>query len=346
MGNLPEKDNSLSKLGRIIGHNRGIYKIGIEESVLTGHLTGRFKYQMKQASELPVVGDWVEGEESDGQILINSILPRQTLISRKVAGVTTEEQPIASNIDVVAIVQGLDGGRNFSIRTLERYLTLAWNSGAQPLILLNKADLNQDPESLKYEAELAAPGADIIITSASNGRGIVELSEYLKGKTAVLIGPSGVGKSALSNALIGMEIQKIGANRQGDMKGRHTTTESSLFHLPAGGWLIDSPGLKEIQLWGEEEALDSVFKEIEKFASQCRFKDCSHSGEPGCAVQKGLEEGLIDALRYQSYQELKKEINYLEARQTEKGRMDLRNRNRKFGKYVRNMKKARLFIKI
>lgn len=328
-------------MGRITQANRGHYHIGSAHGVLKGRLSGKMRYLSEESADYPVVGDWVCFDGDGETVVIRELMPRRTLISRKAAGVTTTEQPLAANVDVVAIVQGLDGGRNYSSRGLERFLTLAWNSGARPVILLNKADLADDPSLLLGEAENAAPGVDILLTSAVSGLGLDEFKELVRGKTAVLIGPSGVGKSALSNALIGRELQKTGANRDSDKRGRHTTTGSVLIPLSGGGWLIDSPGLKEVQLWGDEEGVDSVFSEIDQLAEQCRFRDCSHEGEPGCAVQRALEEGVIDPARYQSYRDLKKEMVYLESRQTEKGRHELKQKHKQFGKFVKNMKKGK-----
>ncbi|MDC7224297.1 MAG: ribosome small subunit-dependent GTPase A [Spirochaetales bacterium] len=327
---------------RIVGMNREIYRLGLEEreETLRGELSGRLRFASEEG-KLPVVGDWVRCVPQGDFALIQELLPRRTLISRKIAGQVTEEQPLAANMDVVGIVQGLDGGRNFSLRGLERYLTLAWNSGAQPLVILNKADLCNEEEGFRSEAEFAAPGVDVIITSAAEGRGIEELSRYLAGKTALLIGPSGVGKSALSNGLTGGDFQKTGANRAGDRKGRHTTTSSRLFILPAGGWLIDSPGLKEIQLWGEQEGVEETFPEIEELSRFCRFRDCLHEGEPGCAVQEALREGRLDRDRYLSYLELRKELAWLDSRKNEKGRLDQKKRNKELSKYVKNLKKGK-----
>ena len=327
---------------RIIRMNREIYGLGFpgSENEMRGELSGKLRDTLREG-EFPVVGDWVLCREEPGVILITGILPRRSLISRKTAGVVTREQPLAANIDRVGIVQGLDGGRNFSGRALERYLTIAWNSGAVPFLVLNKADLCEEPEDFEGEAELYAPGVDIFITSAEEGRGIDELSRYLSNRTVILIGPSGVGKSALTNALSGRLIQKTGENRDSDKRGRHTTTTSLLTPLPRGGWLIDSPGLKEIQLWGDQDGLEETFPEIDEFSRECRYRDCRHEGEPGCSVQRALEEGLIDRERYNSYLELRRELAYLETRKTEKGRSEQRRKGKEISQYIKNMKKGK-----
>jgi ribosome biogenesis GTPase / thiamine phosphate phosphatase len=327
---------------RVIGMNREIYRLGFagNETEKRGGLSGKLRETLGEG-EFPVVGDWVLCREEPGVTLITDILPRRSLISRKTAGIVTREQPLAANIDLVGIVQGLDGGRNFSGRALERYLTIAWNSGAVPFLVLNKADLCEEPGDFEREAELFAPGVDIFITSAEEGRGMDELSRFFAQKTIILIGPSGVGKSALTNALSGREIQKTGENRDSDKRGRHTTTTSRLTALPCGGWLIDSPGLKEIQLWGDQEGLEETFPDIDEYARDCHYRDCRHEGEPGCSVQKALEKGYIDGDRYNSYLELRRELAYLESRKTERGRSELRRKGKEFGRYIKNMKKGK-----
>ncbi len=339
-GVLPESENLFP--ARITGVNREIYRLGLEGSreERRGELTGRLRLSLDEGA-FPVAGDWVLCSEEGELCVIREILPRTSLISRKEAGDVTREQALAANIDVVGIVQGLDGGRNFSGRTLERYLTLAWNSGALPLILLNKADLCEEPEAFRDEAEFIAPGVEILITSASEGRGIEELSRIITGRTAVFIGPSGVGKSALLNALSRETLQKTGENRSADRRGRHTTTSSRLTCLPGGGWLIDSPGLREIQLWGDQEGLEETFPEIEQFAAGCRFRDCRHEGEPGCAVQEALLGGELDHSRYQSYLELRRELDYLDNRRTEKGRSEQKRKGKELSRRIKSMKKGK-----
>ena len=337
---LPEGD---VPAGRIISRNREIYLLADGKKIYNARVTGKMVYQAEESAELPVVGDWVVYEMHDDLAVVKEILPRFSVISRKAAGVTTEEQPIAANINTAAIVFGLDGGRNYNSRALERYLTIAWNSGAQPLVILNKADLCDDPEAVKNEAEFTAPGVDVIVASAKTGEG-VELvrSKVPSGSSIVFIGPSGVGKSALTNALLGTEKQLTGETRENDKRGRHTTTSSVMTVIPGGGVLIDSPGLKEIQLWGESESLDPVFEEITALAEECKFGDCSHQGEPGCAVQQALADGTLDQSRYESYLELKRELAYLETKQDERARHEFRARNKRFGKMIKDMKKGKV----
>lgn len=326
------------KIGRIIKKNREHYTIVSNTETYKGSVSGKFRHNSTSAASMPVIGDWVIFEKSDNLAIIKSVISRKSIISRKVAGITTEEQPIAANIDVIGIVMGLDGGRNYSPRTLERYLTIAWDSGALPVVILNKADLADDPESIKAEAEFISPGVEVILSSAVTGLGTEPIRDHIKdGETAVFIGPSGVGKSALTNRLLGLETQKTGETRQSDKKGKHTTTASSMFKLPNKGILIDSPGLKEIQLWGDEDSLDHVFEEIAEFAKNCKFKDCSHEVEPGCTVQQALAEGQLDPLRYNNFLDLKKELIYLESKQDEKARRDWHEKNKKLGKMYKEV---------
>jgi ribosome biogenesis GTPase / thiamine phosphate phosphatase len=339
--NIPEKNKFI---GRIVSRrNRDFYLIADDKEMYTARLTGSILHSVKEAAELPVVGDWVCYEVHDNLAIIKQILPRVSVISRKMAGSTTEEQPMAANINIVAIVFGLDGGRNYNSRALERYLTLAWNSGARPVVILNKADVCSNPEAVKIEAEYIAPGVDVILTSAIQGDGVNLLRSMLsESLTIVFIGPSGVGKSALSNALLGSKSQQTGELRESDKRGKHTTTSSMMFPIPGGGVLIDSPGLKEIQLWGELENVDAVFNEISVLADFCRFNDCTHQGEPGCAVQKALADGNLDPIRYDSFLELKKELIYLEAKKDERARHQLRAKEKKIGKMIKDMKKRKI----
>lgn len=327
-----------SKKGRVVEKQYDTYKVQIETDIKNARLKGRYFKTVQNKSEFPCVGDWVEINEYDGLLQIEKVLKRRTQISRKSAGNTTEEQVIAANIDYVVIVLGLDGGRNYSDRLLERLTTVAWNSGATPLVVLNKADLNSEAEFVKLQAETIAPGVDIIITSIEDGTGIASLKSYLtKGKAGVFIGPSGVGKSTLTNALLKNDVQKTNEIRRKDKRGRHTTSASFMFELESGGYIIDSPGLREVQAWAEEQDLDNTFSEIAELAQYCRYSDCKHEGEPGCAVQAELEKGFISPERYDSYLHLKKELAFLERRKVEKNSNMERQYDKKFSKMVKQV---------
>lgn len=321
--------------GRIVEKQYRTYKVQIETGIEKAYLKGTNFQTIQYTSEFPCVGDWVELIECDGTLQIAKVLERRTQISRQSAGNVTEEQVIAANIDYVAIVLGLDGGRNYSDRLLERLTTVAWNSGATPLVILNKADLNREAEYVKYQAETIAPGVDIIVTSVEDGTGITTLTNYLsKGEVVVFIGPSGVGKSTLTNCLLRKDLQKTNEIRQKDKRGRHTTSASFMFELESGGYIIDSPGLREVQLWAEDEALDNTFTDISEIAQYCKFTDCRHEGEPGCAVQSELEKGNISPERYDSYLHLKKELAFLNRRKDQKTRQYQKD----FSKMVKQVK--------
>jgi len=326
---------------RVVEKQYDTYKVETEKGIKPAKLKGTYFHAAQRKSAFPCVGDRVEVNDFGELMQIEKVLPRTTKISRKVAGEVTEEQVIAANIDYVVIVLGLDGGRNYSDRLLERLTTVAWNSGATPLIVLNKADLNADAEYVQLQAETIAPGVDIILTSAEEGEGLSALEAYLSdGAVGVFIGPSGVGKSTLTNALLKSEVQKTNEIRQNDKRGRHTTSASYMFELESGGYIIDSPGLREVQLWAEEEDLDETFNEIAELAQNCRFSDCRHEGEPGCAVQAALERGIISLERYESYLHLKKELAFLQRRKMEKPNVE-RAHEKEFSKMVKEVMKRK-----
>jgi ribosome biogenesis GTPase len=272
--------------------------------------------------------------------VIRAILPRKSSFSRKAAGGPTQEQVVSANVDTVFLVSGLDGGRNFNLRNIERYITVAWNSGAQPVIVLNKADLCDDVPSSIYEADLAASGVPVHAVSAVTGWGLDALNAYITGgDTVALLGHSGVGKSAIINALLGEERQPVGTVRSSDRRGRHTTTRRELILLPAGGAVIDTPGMREIQLWGEESVLRDAFDDIEGLAGNCRFADCRHGSEPGCAVRAAIKRGDIEDARFQSYLRLKRELRYLEARRNDRARIEEKERWKKISQWARRFRK-------
>jgi len=274
--------------------------------------------------DLPVVGDWVTAtlRQTDTIARITAIEPRRTYLSRKRPGDVEHdavvEQPIAANIDVALLAMADD---DFSVRRLERYLTLAWDSGATPIIVLTKADLTS-PEVLQLmaaDAQSVSLGIQTVVTSAFTGQGLKELREILvPGSCAIVLGSSGVGKSSLLNALAGTDLQNVSHVRQFDGKGRHTTTSRRLIELPWGAYLVDTPGLRELQIWGDEQSLSHSFADVEDIAAQCRFSDCTHDTEPGCAVQEAVAQGLLAAERLQSWRRLHRELAYL-ARKTDGG---------------------------
>lgn len=301
--------------GRVISSTRGIFTIITKSGEARAELSGSFMYRVVSNTEYPVVGDFVLAREESSLLIIEQILERKSLLKRKAPGITAEEQILAANLDYVFLVYGLDGGRSFNVRSIERLLTLVWDSGASPVIVLNKADLCENPDMYKSEAETVSMGVLVIVSSAASGLGLASLRSVLgSGKTGLFIGRSGVGKSALTNALMEKEITETGDVRGDDRKGRHTTTSRDMFLLPWGALLIDSPGIREIQLTGDISSVSETFSDIIEIAADCRFNDCSHNSEPGCAVQEAIQVGSLSEDRYRSYQKHLNEIKYQQRR--------------------------------
>jgi len=314
----PYRTQGLSAM-RIIRENRGNYIACGEHGEFICKLSGTFRFEAGSNGKFPAVGDWVaaSARPDEGRATIHALLPRKSAFLRKVAGQMTEEQVVAANIDTVFIVCGLD--LDFNLRRIERYLSLAWESGAVPVILLNKADLCPEAETRKNEVEAIASGIAVHTMSASQNVGLDILNNSIQiGKTAAFLGSSGVGKSTIINSLLGTERLTVNAVREVGSRGRHTTTFRELMLLPGGGMVIDTPGMRELQVWGDEEGLKQVFDDIDELAIKCRFRDCSHQREPGCAVQEAIRDGNLDPERLTSVLKLKKEFAYLADRQTMK----------------------------
>ena len=263
--------------------------------------------------DYPAVGDWVLVRKMPGEErgIIHRLLDRTSVFTRKVAGQQVEEQIVAANIDLVFLVMSLNA--DFNIRRLERYLVAAWDSGAKPVIVLTKSDLCEDPDVYLNQLDGIAYGVDAVPVSAVTGEGIDQVQEFLgEGVTAAILGSSGAGKSTLANRLAGHEIMDVQGIREDDAKGRHTTTHRELIPLAGGACLIDTPGMRELQLWDQGEGLESGFRDIEELADNCRFRDCTHKKEPGCAVREAVEEGRLPADRLESFFKLQREIAYIE----------------------------------
>lgn len=329
-------------VGRISLEHKNSYIVITEQGEVPAVLTGRMYFDADGRQDLPVVGDWVAVtllDEADPHAVIHRILPRRSKFSRKVAGGRVEEQLVAANIDTVFIVVGLD--HNFSARRIERYLTLAWESGADPVIVLSKADICDDLPGRLADARASAGEAPVHAVSVVSGDGLDALRSYLgRGRTVAFLGSSGVGKSTIINYLLGSQTQRVQAVRTADSRGRHTTTHRQMFLLPSGGLVIDTPGMRELQLWNADDGLAGTFSDIEDVARQCRYSDCSHTDEPGCRVQELLLSGGLDRARFDNYLKMQKELRYLERKQDLGAEHADRMKWKKIHKSMRHFKKG------
>jgi ribosome biogenesis GTPase len=308
---------------------------------LPGEMSGKFRHRAKDQTDFPVVGDWVAFEPAgDDLALIQAVLPRRSAFARKAAGQAVESQVAAANIDTVFLVSGLDG--DFNLRRIERYLTTAWASGAEPVIVLNKSDLRPDIGDVIAEVKTIAPGVPVVAVSALSAGRWAGLEPFLlPRKTVALLGSSGVGKSTLINCLLGEERFPTAAMSDSEAgRGRHTTTARELVRLPGGVLLIDTPGMRELQLWSDEEDLERTFEDIDRLAARCRFPDCRHEREPGCAVQAAVQDGSLDRRRLDSYHKLRRELEFMELKKDDKKRRQQEKATgRRFASMVKEIKK-------
>jgi ribosome biogenesis GTPase / thiamine phosphate phosphatase len=300
---------------RVLAQHRDRYVVGTEDGDLSAVQSGRSRIEAASRVDLPAVGDWVAVRPVDAHLVVlRSILPRSSAFVRQIAGETSEAQVVAANIDVALIATSLNGDLN--ARRLERYVTLAWESGALPVVLLTKSDLASPDElaAARVSVGSVAPGVEIVALSTHDGSGLDALSRLLTpGVTAVLVGSSGVGKSTLVNALLGEARLETNEIRDDD-KGRHTTTHRELVRLGSGALLIDTPGMRELQLWSDGSGVAAAFADVESLAERCRFGDCVHETEPGCAVRDALTSGALDPQRFASYRALMREVAWLARR--------------------------------
>ncbi len=306
--------------GRVAVQHRGVWGVVTERGDVLAEVTGRLRHDAAPG-ELPVVGDWVALRDDQ----IDDVLPRASKFSRKTPFTEVSEQVLVANVDVAFLVMGLDD-RDFNIRRLERYLTTAWEGGAAPVIVLNKSDLAYDLDTQVAETQSVAFGVPVHVVSAETGDGVEELRAHLgDNRTVVLLGSSGVGKSSLINRLLGEERFRTGDVRE-DGRGRHTTSHRELVPVPGGGVIIDTPGLRELQLWETDGGLDQTFVDVAELIAQCRFSNCEHRTEPGCAVKAALADGSLPEDRWESYLKLQRELARLERKLDPKQQAEERKR--------------------
>jgi ribosome biogenesis GTPase / thiamine phosphate phosphatase len=313
---------------RVAAQYKGAYVLYWDGPDLWAELPGRMLHRAEGALDLPAVGDWVVFEPlpPPSRSMIQALLPRRSAFVRKVAGETTQEQVVAANVDVVFLVNALN--EDLNPRRIERYLTLAWESGANPVIVLTKSDICPDLEGALTEVQGVALGAPIHIVSNVTGDGVADLQTHIRtGRTIALLGSSGVGKSSLVNSLVGEEVQTVKDIRE-DGRGRHTTTHRELIALPQGGLVLDTPGMRELQLWEASDGIQGSFEDIVLLAHSCRFRDCTHRSEPGCAIRKAIKSGRLKSSRYESYLKLQRELQFLETRRDKRAQSDARKKFR------------------
>lgn len=332
----PWAEKSGFRPGRVLIEFNYIYRVFTESGESDAVLAGRLKHRASSRGELPAVGDWVvvrqQPDEDRGAIV--AVLPRRSRFSRRMAGNVTGEQVVAANIDVVFVVMSLDG--DFSVRRIERYLLMARESGADSVVLLTKPDLCDDVPARIAEVIAVAGDVAVHVLSPKHNEGLEHVSRYLPpGHTGALLGSSGVGKSTIINRLAGNDLLRTREVRESDSKGRHTTTHRELVRLPGGGLLIDTPGMRELQLWDANEAVSGTFEDIESLAAGCHFTNCRHRDEPRCAVKAAVAEGQLEAARLESYLKLQDELSYLSRQQDERAQIEEKRRGRIGAKALR-----------
>lgn len=339
---LTASENTEAHVGRIGIENKTNFVLHTAHGELEGIIQGKFRHIALTPSDFPKVGDWVAFDKlpNEDKAIIQKVLPRYSVIARKAAGDSTDAQVIASNVDSLFIVFGLD--KEFNAPLLERYLSMAYEGGVEPIVILNKSDSTKLSSQIVHEAEKLSPGLIVHAISAKTEMGLHKIEALIEaGRTITFVGPSGVGKSTIINALLGSEVQTTGEVRLTDSKGRHTTTRREMFVLKSGGILVDTPGIRELETLSSGDTVKTLFADIETLITQCRFKDCDHIKTRDCAVLIALEEGALSQERYDNFLKLSKEAAFHETKEDLYKQLDKKKKDKKQHKALRQAYQTR-----